>query len=148
MQEQTGEAQPAEEASRSSRSVLMVLVATALSAVSSFLVLLIVAPALGPAGYAVFAVYWAALFMVVGVLFGVQQETTRAVAFLGSTPGPSEATTSPMRAAPSSIEYSVCWCRWTKLSGTSRSLCRSPGRSPPPAVRAGAGRRGPQTTVV
>lgn len=99
MQEQTGEAQPAEEASRSSRSVLVVLVATAVSAVSSFLVLLIVAPALGPAGYAVFAVYWAALFMVVGVLFGVQQETTRAVAHLESTPGPSEATTSPMRFA-------------------------------------------------
>lgn len=65
---------------RSSGNLLTVLGATVLSAASSFLVLLIVAPALGPAAYATFAVYWSALFLVVGVLFGVQQETTRAVA--------------------------------------------------------------------
>lgn len=67
-----------------SRGLLLVLAATAISAASSFVVLLIVAPALGPAGYASFSVYWAALFMVVGVLFGVQQETTRAVSDAGS----------------------------------------------------------------
>ncbi|MFG6492290.1 hypothetical protein [Microbacterium sp. P03] len=55
------------------------LTATAISAASSFVVLLVVAPALGPAGYASFSVYWAALFMAVGILFGVQQEATRAV---------------------------------------------------------------------
>lgn len=68
---------------RPGRGILLVLAATVISAASSFVVLLIVAPALGPAGYASFAVYWAALFMVVGVLFGVQQEATRAVADVG-----------------------------------------------------------------
>lgn len=34
----------------------------------------------GAAGYGVFSVFWSALFLVVGVLFGVQQEATRAVA--------------------------------------------------------------------
>lgn len=72
------------------RSVVLVLGATALAAASSFLVLLIVAPALGPEQYAVFSVYWAALFMVVGVLFGVQQETTRAVAETAGADGDRE----------------------------------------------------------
>lgn len=80
------------------RSMVMVLGATALAAASSFFVLLIVAPALGPEQYAVFSVYWAALFMVVGVLFGVQQETTRAVAKFD--PGNSASrVASPMRFA-------------------------------------------------
>lgn len=69
----------------SNSSLLLVLGATAISAASSFVVLLIVAPALGPAGYASFSVYWAALFMAVGILFGVQQEATRAVSDLGHT---------------------------------------------------------------
>ncbi|WP_018190063.1 MULTISPECIES: lipopolysaccharide biosynthesis protein [unclassified Leifsonia] len=34
----------------------------------------------GPAGYGVFAVFWSALFLVVGILFGLQQESTRATA--------------------------------------------------------------------
>lgn len=61
----------------------LVLGATAVSALGSFVVLLIVAPALGPEGYASFSVYWATLFMIVGVLFGLQQEGTRAVAAAG-----------------------------------------------------------------
>lgn len=65
---------------RPRRSILVVIAATVVSGASGFVTLLIVAPAVGPAGYASFSVYWAALFMVVGVLFGVQQETTRAVA--------------------------------------------------------------------
>lgn len=72
---------------RPGRGLLLVLAATVISAASSFVVLLIVAPALGPAGYASFAVYWAALFMVVGVLFGVQQEATRAVSDVGEPAG-------------------------------------------------------------
>lgn len=99
MQQQADGEPAAEEVSKPTRSVLTVLVATAVSAVSSFVVLLIVAPALGPSGYAVFAVYWAALFMVVGVLFGVQQETTRAVAQIAAEEGPEPASTSPMRFA-------------------------------------------------
>lgn len=70
---------------RPTRSLGIVLLATVLSAASSFVVLLIVAPALGPSNYSVFAVYWSALFMVVGVLFGVQQETTRAIAARANT---------------------------------------------------------------
>lgn len=58
----------------------LVLAGTVISAASSFIVLLIVAPALGTAGYANFGVYWGALFMVVAILFGVQQESTRGVA--------------------------------------------------------------------
>ncbi|QIM19291.1 hypothetical protein G7066_13240 [Leucobacter coleopterorum] len=58
----------------------LVLTGTVVSAASSFIVLLIVAPALGPADYAKFSVYWSALFMVVAILFGVQQESTRGVA--------------------------------------------------------------------
>ncbi|WP_020075418.1 hypothetical protein [Cryocola sp. 340MFSha3.1] len=34
----------------------------------------------GAAGYGVFSVFWSALFLVVGVLFGLQQEATRATA--------------------------------------------------------------------
>lgn len=52
---------------------------TVVSAASSFIILLVVARVLGAAGYAPFAVYWSALFMVVAVLFGVQQESTRGV---------------------------------------------------------------------
>lgn len=66
--------------SRPRRSALSVIVATVVSGASGFITLLIVAPVVGPAGYASFSVYWAALFLAVGVLFGVQQETTRAVA--------------------------------------------------------------------
>lgn len=68
---------------RPRRSILLVLMATAVSGASGFVTLLIVAPVLGPAGYASFSMYWAVLFMVVGVLFGVQQETTRAVSDAG-----------------------------------------------------------------
>ncbi|PRI10214.1 hypothetical protein [Leucobacter massiliensis] len=72
-------------AARTRSGLILVLAGTVVSAASSFIVLLIVAPALGPAGYAQFSVYWAALFMVVAVLFGVQQESTRAVAAAPAT---------------------------------------------------------------
>lgn len=71
----------------SSRGLALVLGGTVLSAASSFIVLLIVAPALGPEGYASFSVYWGALFMLVAVLFGVQQETTRGVAAYSAAQG-------------------------------------------------------------
>ena len=69
-----------ETAARARSGLLLVLAGTVVSAASSFVVLLIVAPALGPAQYAQFSVYWGALFMIVAVLFGVQQESTRGVA--------------------------------------------------------------------
>lgn len=67
-------------ASQRSRGLPLVLLSSVVAAAGSFLVLLLVAPAVGPAGYAQFSVFWAAVFMVIGVLFGIQQESTRAVA--------------------------------------------------------------------
>ncbi|WP_174843917.1 lipopolysaccharide biosynthesis protein [Cryobacterium sandaracinum] len=64
----------------SSPSVMWVLVATLVSGVSGYLVMWLVARALGAADYSVFGVFWSALFLIVGVLFGIQQETTRATA--------------------------------------------------------------------
>jgi O-antigen/teichoic acid export membrane protein len=61
-------------------SVIWVLAATGVSGVSGYLVLWLVARALGPAGYAPFGVFWSGLFLIVGVLFGIQQEATRATA--------------------------------------------------------------------
>lgn len=64
----------------SAPSVLWVLIATLISGVSGYLVMWLVARALGAADYSVFGVFWSALFLIVGVLFGIQQETTRATA--------------------------------------------------------------------
>ncbi|WLP92384.1 polysaccharide biosynthesis protein [Gordonia sp. NB41Y] len=61
-----------------------VTVATAIAAVSGYLVLLIAARALGPGGYAVFAVFWAAYGLVTGTQNGQLQETTRAIRAAGS----------------------------------------------------------------
>ena len=61
-------------------SVALILGATVISGLSGYLVTWRVFTASGAAGYAVFSVFWSALFLVVGVLFGVQQEATRAVA--------------------------------------------------------------------
>ena len=65
---------------RSSPSVMWVLAATLVAGVSGYLVMWLVARELGAADYAVFGVFWSALFLIVGVLFGIQQETTRATA--------------------------------------------------------------------
>ncbi|MDG3009333.1 hypothetical protein G4X40_04135 [Rhodococcus sp. D2-41] len=54
-------------------------VATAVAAVSGYLVLFLAARVLGPADYAVFAVFWAAFGLVSGAVNGLMQETTRAV---------------------------------------------------------------------
>lgn len=59
-------------------SVIWVLAATLVSGISGYVVMLVVARALGPADYSVFGVFWSALFLIVGVLFGLQQEATRA----------------------------------------------------------------------
>ncbi|MYR08098.1 polysaccharide biosynthesis protein [Gordonia sp. SID5947] len=56
-----------------------VTVATLIAAASGYLVLLLAARHLGAAGYAVFAVFWAAYGMVTGTQNGQLQETTRAV---------------------------------------------------------------------
>src|SRR5689334_7978625 len=74
---------------------------------------------------------------------------SRAALYMGSAPymfpwsvmptagWPSEsaaATTSPIRDAPSSIEYSVCRCRWTNESCFMSSLQASSGRAPLPCA--------------
>lgn len=41
--------------------------------------LLLAAPALGPADYSTFAIFWSVLYFTTGTLFGVQQEITRSV---------------------------------------------------------------------
>jgi O-antigen/teichoic acid export membrane protein len=61
-------------------SVLIVLGSSVIAAASGFLVLIILAPALGPAEYSIFSAFWSAMFLIVGLFFGIQQETTRAVA--------------------------------------------------------------------
>lgn len=63
-----------------SGSVVWVLAATLIAGVAGYLVLWFVARALGAADYSVFGVFWSGLFLIVGVLFGVQQETTRSTA--------------------------------------------------------------------
>lgn len=56
-----------------------VTIATLIAAASGYLVLLLAARHLGAAGYAVFAVFWAAYGMVTGSQNGQLQETTRTV---------------------------------------------------------------------
>lgn len=71
----------------SDRSALgRVTLATVIAAASGYLVLLLAARDLGAAGYAVFAVFWAAYGMVTGAQNGQLQETTRAVHAAGSKP--------------------------------------------------------------
>lgn len=57
---------------------MLILGATALSGASGYLVTGIVAAAVDVADYTVFAVFWSALFLVVGGLGGVQHELARA----------------------------------------------------------------------
>ncbi|TFB91042.1 hypothetical protein [Cryobacterium sp. HLT2-28] len=54
-------------------------VATVLVAGGGYIVLVLVARVLGPERYLDFSVFWAALYLGVGGIFGVQQETTRSV---------------------------------------------------------------------
>lgn len=63
-----------------STSIMWVLAATVIAGLSGYLVMWLVARTLGAAEYSVFGVFWSGLFLVVGVLFGVQQEMTRATA--------------------------------------------------------------------
>ncbi|MDH6181715.1 O-antigen/teichoic acid export membrane protein [Microbacteriaceae bacterium SG_E_30_P1] len=55
----------------------VILVATAIAGVVSYFVTWLVPRVIGFAEYTTFAVFWAALYLLVGTLFGVQQEVTR-----------------------------------------------------------------------
>ncbi|HEV7567556.1 MAG TPA: hypothetical protein VGO31_16535 [Microbacteriaceae bacterium] len=75
---------PAVEIARAPRSgrrysLPVVGVATILVAIAGYLIIFIAFRVLGPAGYAHFAIFWSALYIVAGSIFGVQQETTRSV---------------------------------------------------------------------
>lgn len=61
-------------------SISSVLVATVVVAVAGYLILFVAARALGAAGYAQFATFWSAFYLGVGAVFGIQQESTRAIA--------------------------------------------------------------------
>jgi O-antigen/teichoic acid export membrane protein len=66
----------------------LIMIATAVSGVASYAVTWIVPHRVGLAGYAVFAVFWSFLYLVVGTLSGIQQEVTRATLPLGHEPSP------------------------------------------------------------
>lgn len=71
------------------------LAATLVSGVAGFLVTIIARKQLDGAGTFVFLAFWSALFLVVGVLFGLQQESTRATAeALRDADGPVKRTSS------------------------------------------------------
>lgn len=59
------------------RSYALVGVSAAVAGGAGYLAILIAARQLGAAAYAEFSVFWSLLFVVVGFLFGVQQEVTR-----------------------------------------------------------------------
>ncbi|MGV8968053.1 MAG: hypothetical protein ACOH2F_17470 [Cellulomonas sp.] len=72
----------------SRRSALGVTAATVVAAASGYLILVVAARAVGPAEYGRFSVFWALYFAVLGILFGIQQESTRATsAGTQATPG-------------------------------------------------------------
>ncbi|TFC55931.1 hypothetical protein E3O62_13235 [Cryobacterium sp. TMT2-15-1] len=56
----------------------LLTVATIVAGVSGYLVLWLVAAQVGPSSYAQFAVFWSAVYLIVGSLAGIQQEITRA----------------------------------------------------------------------
>ncbi|MCL3817332.1 hypothetical protein [Aeromicrobium wangtongii] len=58
---------------------VLILAGTAILGVAGLVVLAAAAAVLGAADYAVFGAFWSALFFAVAILFGGQQETTRAV---------------------------------------------------------------------
>ena len=59
---------------------MLILGATVIAGVAGYVVTWRVYTEAGAAGFGVFSVFWSALFLVVGVLFGLQQEATRATA--------------------------------------------------------------------
>lgn len=55
-----------------------ILIATGIAGIAAYVVTWWVPQVVGPASYAVFAVFWSALYLLVGGLGGIQQEVTRA----------------------------------------------------------------------
>lgn len=57
---------------------MRIAVASAVAGIGGYVITTIVARGLGETGYSVFALFWAALYLVIGALAGVQQEVARA----------------------------------------------------------------------
>ena len=55
-----------------------IIIATGIAGIAAYLVTFIVYRVAGPADYALFAVFWATLYLLIGGLSGIQQEVTRA----------------------------------------------------------------------
>lgn len=55
----------------------LILIATGVAGVTSYVVTWLVPFSIGVAGYALFAIFWSFTYLVVGALFGIQQEVTR-----------------------------------------------------------------------
>jgi O-antigen/teichoic acid export membrane protein len=64
-------------------SAAQLAVASIIAGLSGLVVTWAVARVTGPEAYAIFAVFWSALYLVIGCLAGVQQEVTRSVAVSG-----------------------------------------------------------------
>ncbi|CAN5207134.1 hypothetical protein BH09ACT1_BH09ACT1_02330 [soil metagenome] len=60
------------------RGPLLIIAATVIAGLAGYAVTFLVFRASGAANYAVFAVFWAAIYLVIGALAGIQQEITRA----------------------------------------------------------------------
>lgn len=75
----------------------LIVAGTGVLGLSGLAILSLTARSLGAADYAAFGVFWSAMFFVVAVLFGVQQESTRAVTIHHRTGAPG--TTSLLRLA-------------------------------------------------
>lgn len=58
--------------------VAAIIAATVVAGIAGYLVTVVVYATTGPAAYALFAIFWGALYLLVGALSGVQQEITRA----------------------------------------------------------------------
>ncbi len=72
----------------SSRALSVILVATVVSGVASYVLTWMVPRVVGFSDYRTFALFWAALYLVIGALFGIQQEITRATRVVVSGPPP------------------------------------------------------------
>jgi hypothetical protein len=65
----------------------LIIAATGIAGIAGYVVTLLVYNEASPAGYAVFAVFWAGLYLVIGGLAGIQQEVARSTRPVESSTG-------------------------------------------------------------
>ncbi|WP_403023525.1 hypothetical protein [Salinibacterium sp. GXW1014] len=73
-----GAGAPAHENRGTGGGATQIVAATVVAGVAGYLVTWLVYRVVGPAPYALFAIFWATIYLVVGALSGIQQEVTRA----------------------------------------------------------------------